>query len=29
MVVYALIIVMINLLVDIIYTYVDPRVRFS
>ena len=29
MVVYALIIVIINLLVDIIYTYVDPRVRFS
>jgi ABC-type dipeptide/oligopeptide/nickel transport system permease component len=29
MVVYALIIVMINLFVDIIYTYVDPRVRFS
>src|SRR5918994_1148773 len=29
MVVYALIIVIINLVVDIIYTYVDPRVRFS
>ena len=29
MVVYALIIVIINLIVDIIYTYVDPRVRFS
>jgi ABC-type dipeptide/oligopeptide/nickel transport system permease component len=29
MVVYALIIVVINLVVDIIYTYVDPRVRFS
>jgi ABC-type dipeptide/oligopeptide/nickel transport system permease component len=29
MVVYALIIVIINLLVDIIYTYVDPRVRFG
>lgn len=29
MVVYALIIVIINLVVDIIYTYVDPRVRYS
>jgi ABC-type dipeptide/oligopeptide/nickel transport system permease component len=29
MVVYALIIVIINLVVDIIYTYVDPRVRFG
>ena len=29
MVVYALIIVIINLIVDIIYTYVDPRVRFG
>jgi ABC-type dipeptide/oligopeptide/nickel transport system permease component len=28
-VVYALIIVIINLVVDIIYTYVDPRVRFG
>jgi ABC-type dipeptide/oligopeptide/nickel transport system permease component len=29
MVVYALIIVVINLITDIIYTYVDPRVRYS
>ncbi len=29
MVVYALIIVIINLIVDIIYTYVDPRVRYG
>jgi ABC-type dipeptide/oligopeptide/nickel transport system permease component len=29
MVVYALIIVIINMVVDIIYTYVDPRVRYS
>ena len=29
MVVYALIIVVINIIVDIIYTYVDPRVRYS
>ena len=29
MVVYALIIVIINLITDIIYTYVDPRVRYS
>jgi ABC-type dipeptide/oligopeptide/nickel transport system permease component len=29
MVVYAFIIVIINLVVDIIYTYVDPRVRYS
>jgi ABC-type dipeptide/oligopeptide/nickel transport system permease component len=29
MVVYALIIVIINLVVDIIYTYVDPRVRYG
>jgi peptide/nickel transport system permease protein len=29
MVVYALIIVIINLVTDIIYTYVDPRVRYS
>ncbi len=29
MVVYALIIVVINLVVDIIYTYVDPRVRYG
>jgi ABC-type dipeptide/oligopeptide/nickel transport system permease component len=29
MVVYALIIVIINLVVDVIYTYVDPRVRFG
>jgi ABC-type dipeptide/oligopeptide/nickel transport system permease component len=29
MVVYALMIVIINLVVDIIYTYVDPRVRFG
>src|ERR671916_2594364 len=29
MVVYALIIVVINLVTDLIYTYVDPRVRFS
>lgn len=29
MVVYALIIVVINLIVDIIYTYVDPRVRYG
>jgi ABC-type dipeptide/oligopeptide/nickel transport system permease component len=28
-VVYALIIVLINLLTDIIYTVVDPRVRYS
>jgi ABC-type dipeptide/oligopeptide/nickel transport system permease component len=28
MVVYALIIVLINLLTDIIYTVVDPRVRY-
>jgi ABC-type dipeptide/oligopeptide/nickel transport system permease component len=29
MVVYALIIVLINLVVDLIYTYVDPRVRYD
>ena len=29
MVVYALIIVVINLVTDIIYTYVDPRVRYG
>lgn len=29
MVIYALIIVIINLVVDIIYTFVDPRVRYS
>jgi ABC-type dipeptide/oligopeptide/nickel transport system permease component len=29
MVVYALIIVVINLITDLIYTYVDPRVRYS
>jgi ABC-type dipeptide/oligopeptide/nickel transport system permease component len=29
MVVYALIIVIINLITDLIYTYVDPRVRYS
>lgn len=29
MVVYAMIIVIINLVTDIIYTYVDPRVRYS
>jgi ABC-type dipeptide/oligopeptide/nickel transport system permease component len=29
MVVYALIIVIINLITDIVYTYVDPRVRYD
>jgi ABC-type dipeptide/oligopeptide/nickel transport system permease component len=29
MVVYALIIVIINLITDIVYTYVDPRVRYG
>jgi peptide/nickel transport system permease protein len=29
MVVYAFIIVVINLVTDIVYTWVDPRVRFS
>jgi len=29
MVVYALIIVVVNIIVDLIYTYVDPRVRYG
>jgi ABC-type dipeptide/oligopeptide/nickel transport system permease component len=28
-VVYALIIVIVNLVTDLIYTYVDPRVRYT
>jgi ABC-type dipeptide/oligopeptide/nickel transport system permease component len=29
MVVYAFIIVIINLITDLIYTYIDPRVRYG
>ena len=29
MVVYALIIVVVNIIVDLIYTWVDPRVRYN
>ncbi len=29
MIVYALIIVIVNIIVDLIYTWVDPRVRYS
>jgi peptide/nickel transport system permease protein len=29
MVVYALIIVVVNIIVDLIYTFVDPRVRYG